>query len=733
MGGGGGGGGGGCVFAEAETVTHCVAEYNTKTSTDLIITGSPVRRKKKGQKKTSQRQFLFVGLHLICGRNGLRQQQQQQQLELVLAAAGDYTTGEHTQTDGQGGKAKKTSEAYRLFFGRHLTSSAVHDATGNIYKVEYRLTRWIGGQPPLKNTGLVQHFRQFFSAHKMSRQENQRMGNVLMAVSTINDCIYSHSGPAEGWIGAAPFDTFPFWLMTYPKRRRPTTHLPPTIVALFDNSRRVRAFVNTATGTDEEVREPRKSKVQSSFPSTAMMHREEKKHGQDQKGKKEIPAFLETGFERRCERTVVGSWQLSSCGIRTGMATTAKHSDNRTSREKIKVEMEDKNRPGGWGRSRSLDGKAITFHDWQSHYGVIMGGYHRDVVKDVEDCVVCQVQRPERQHLGVDRELCRPLSFRGSRCSGAHNTRKAVGKDEKFHQRQCARVERTGKTVTGFIPDVLESWARQQQKQGSSPISQSPNESVGTTRPSSRAVNFDFCLFLVVPGPLANQGLDVQPMLNSGHSADAMSNSLLAQLLLRQSTTFSNASHVQTSNYRGRSISAGPLRERLKQTLITHLTTLPSAAKTAGRGAADLAVGPPINTEDVKKECPKTAISREMETIISLLTRDDQRQEQLVNEFLDGVRLPVKRETIKKTNKESEVQAKVIFIDQVVSTLWNNIPLKQQPGIYVPTGHYTNLSSSSSANEKYDEKTFESWETTTTASTHSRDKPINFNKASLTN
>lgn len=36
-----------------------------------------------------------------------------------------------------------------------------------------------------------------------------------------------------------------------------------------------------------------------------------------------------------------------------------------------------------------------------------------------------------------------------------------------------------------------------------------------------------------------------------------------------------------------------------------------------------------------------------METIISLLTRDDRRQ-QLVNEFLDGVRLPVKRETIKK-------------------------------------------------------------------------------------
>jgi hypothetical protein len=33
------------------------------------------------------------------------------------------------------------------------------------------------------------------------------------------------------------------------------------------------------------TREPRKSKVQSSFPSTAMMHREEK-HGQDQKGKK---------------------------------------------------------------------------------------------------------------------------------------------------------------------------------------------------------------------------------------------------------------------------------------------------------------------------------------------------------------------------------------------------------------------------------------------------------------
>jgi hypothetical protein len=29
---------------------------------------------------------------------------------------------------------------------------------------------------------------------------------------------------------------------------------------------------------------------------------------------------------------------------------------------------------------------------------------------------------------------------------------------------------------------------------------------------------------------------------------------------------------VQTSNYRGRSISAGPLRERLKQTLITVIT-----------------------------------------------------------------------------------------------------------------------------------------------------------------
>jgi hypothetical protein len=34
----------------------------------------------------------------------------------------------------KGGKAKKI-EAYRLFFGRHLTSRAVHDATGNIYKV----------------------------------------------------------------------------------------------------------------------------------------------------------------------------------------------------------------------------------------------------------------------------------------------------------------------------------------------------------------------------------------------------------------------------------------------------------------------------------------------------------------------------------------------------------------------------------------------------------------------
>lgn len=33
------------------------------------------------------------------------------------------------------------------------------------------------------------------------------------------------------------------------------------------------------------------------------------------------------------------------------MAQTAKQSDNRTSKEKIKMEMEDKNCPCGWGRS----------------------------------------------------------------------------------------------------------------------------------------------------------------------------------------------------------------------------------------------------------------------------------------------------------------------------------------------------------------------------------------------
>jgi hypothetical protein len=36
------------------------------------------------------------------------------------------------------------------------------------------------------------------------------------------------------------------------------------------------------------------------------------------------------------------------------MAQTAKQSDNRTNKEKIKVEMEDKNRPGGWERSLRL-------------------------------------------------------------------------------------------------------------------------------------------------------------------------------------------------------------------------------------------------------------------------------------------------------------------------------------------------------------------------------------------
>ncbi len=50
------------------------------------------------------------------------------------------------------------------------------------------------------------------------------------------------------------------------------------------------------------TREPRKSKVQSSFPSTAMMHREEK-HGQDQKGKK---------VRRRSSRGIVWTgWEIT--------------------------------------------------------------------------------------------------------------------------------------------------------------------------------------------------------------------------------------------------------------------------------------------------------------------------------------------------------------------------------------------------------------------------------------
>jgi hypothetical protein len=46
---------------------------------------------------------------------------------------------------------------------------------------------------------------------------------------------------------------------------------------------------------------------------------------------------------------------------------------------------------GLWGWYYHVSRLAISlwgYHGWS---------YHRDVVKDVEDCVVCQVQRPERQ------------------------------------------------------------------------------------------------------------------------------------------------------------------------------------------------------------------------------------------------------------------------------------------------------------------------------------------------
>lgn len=90
------------------------------------------------------------------------------------------------------------------------------------------------------------------------------------------------------------------------------------------------------------------------------------------------------------------------------------------------------------------------------------------------------------------------------------------------------------RTVTGFIADVLESWARQHRARPQ--FSQSPNESVGRHGPAAAQWTLIFAFFGWCQGHWQIKGLTFNPCWTRVIPADAMSNSLLAQLLLRQST-----------------------------------------------------------------------------------------------------------------------------------------------------------------------------------------------------